>query len=65
VRRPGVTIPNEKLAGELTAMVRERKGSHVPKTVDYTDSIPVSLLGKPDKKALRARYWSDSTRQVN
>jgi acyl-CoA synthetase (AMP-forming)/AMP-acid ligase II len=27
-----------------------------PKTVDYVDSIPMTALGKPDKKALRARY---------
>ncbi|WP_045880031.1 AMP-binding protein [Pseudofrankia sp. DC12] len=66
VRRPGVTTPEDVLTGELTALVRDRKGSHhAPKTVDYADSIPVSPLGKPDKKALRARYWSDTTRQVN
>ena len=30
-----------------------------------TGPIPVSALGKPDKKALRAQYWGDSARQVN
>lgn len=44
-------------AEELQELVRGRKGAlHVPKTVDFADSIPVSPLGKPDKKALRARY---------
>jgi fatty-acyl-CoA synthase len=29
------------------------------------DSIPLSPLGKPDKKAIRARYWSTDGRMVN
>ena len=42
---------------ELIALVRERKGSvQAPKSIDFVDSIPLSPLGKPDKKALRARY---------
>jgi fatty-acyl-CoA synthase len=46
--------------------VKERKGAiHAPKSVDFVDAIPLSPLGKPDKKALRARYWGDATRQVN
>ncbi|GAA4395054.1 AMP-binding protein [Tsukamurella soli] len=44
-------------AAELTTLVRDRKGSvYAPKSVDFVDAIPVSALGKPDKKALRARY---------
>ncbi|MBX6389068.1 MAG: AMP-binding protein [Frankia sp.] len=66
VRRPGVDTPQDQLAAELTALVRDRKGPHhAPKSVDFTDSIPVSPLGKPDKKALRARFWSGAGRQVN
>ena len=30
---------------------------HAPKSVDFVDAIPLSALGKPDKKALRAQYW--------
>ena len=42
---------------ELIALVRDRKGSvQAPKSVDFVDYIPLSPLGKPDKKALRARY---------
>jgi fatty-acyl-CoA synthase len=45
--------------------VKDRKGAvYTPKTVDFADSIPVSPLGKPDKKALRAQYWGEG-RQVN
>lgn len=51
---------------DLIAVVKERKGSHyAPKTVEVVDSIPLSPLGKPDKKALRARYWAGSDRLVN
>ena len=62
VARPGATID----ADALIALVKERKGAvHAPKSVDVVDAIPVSPLGKPDKKALRARYWADSERQVH
>jgi fatty-acyl-CoA synthase len=37
--------------------VKERKGSvHAPKHVVVADSLPLTGLGKPDKKALRAQY---------
>jgi fatty-acyl-CoA synthase len=50
---------------ELIAMVKAAKGSHyAPKTVDFTDALPLSPLGKPDKKALRARYWEGAGRSV-
>ena len=51
---------------ELMALVKEKKGSVLtPKTVDIATEIPLTAVGKPDKKALRARYWDDATRQVN
>jgi fatty-acyl-CoA synthase len=44
-------------ADELIAMVAERKGAfQAPKVVEFIDSIPQRPLGKPDKKALRARF---------
>jgi len=62
VPRPGVEIDAER----LIALVKARKGSvHAPKSVDVVDAIPLSPLGKPDKKALRERYWSGSARQVH
>jgi fatty-acyl-CoA synthase len=46
--------------------VKEAKGSvQSPKSVDVVDAIPVSPLGKPDKKALRAQFWGDQSRGVN
>ena len=42
---------------ELIALVKAEKGSHqAPKSIDFVDEIPLSPVGKPDKKALRARY---------
>ena len=44
-------------AEELIAMVAERKGKfQAPKVVEFIDSIPQTAVGKPDKKALRARF---------
>jgi len=52
-------------AAELIALVREAKGPvQAPKTVDFVASLPVTGLGKPDKKALRAAYWGGATRGV-
>jgi acyl-CoA synthetase (AMP-forming)/AMP-acid ligase II len=62
VPRPGAEI----VAGELIDLVKQAKGSvHAPKSVDVAESIPLSPLGKPDKKALRAQYWHDADRMVN
>jgi fatty-acyl-CoA synthase len=53
VLRPGHTAKAE----ELISMVAERKGSfQAPKNVEFIDAIPQTPLGKPDKKALRAKY---------
>lgn len=44
-------------AGELMAHVRRLKGAHqAPKQVHFLDTLPLTPVGKPDKKALRARY---------
>lgn len=62
VLRDGMTVDE----AELRALVKEKKGAHyTPKTVDFTDALPLSPLGKPDKKALRAQYWQGATRGVN
>ena len=53
VSRPGETAN----ADELIAMVAKRKGSfQAPKLVEFIDAIPQTALGKPDKKALRAKF---------
>jgi len=53
-------------AGELIELVRAAKGPvNAPKSVDFTDALPLTALGKVDKKALRARYWPQDGRAVN
>jgi len=62
VRRPGAAVD----ADELIDLVKQAKGSiQAPKSVDFADEIPLSPLGKADKKALRARYWTGTDRQVH
>jgi fatty-acyl-CoA synthase len=47
------------MTAEVQELVRQRKGSvQVPKQVIVADSLPLTGLGKPDKKALRAQYWT-------
>jgi fatty-acyl-CoA synthase len=62
VPRPGASVDAE----ELVALVKGAKGSvQAPKSVDIVEDIPVSPLGKPDKKALREQYWKGRGRGVN
>lgn len=56
----------EATAEDLMAFVQDRKGKvYAPKSVDFADSIPVTALGKPDKKQIRAQYWQGEARQVH
>jgi fatty-acyl-CoA synthase len=53
------------LTAEIQAAVKDRKGSvQVPKQVHIVDALPVTGLGKPDKKAVRARFWEGAGRAV-
>ena len=50
----------------VKAFVRARKGAvAVPKTVEVRDALPLTPLGKIDKKALRAIPWSGRDRAIN
>jgi fatty-acyl-CoA synthase len=62
VARPGTTCDPDA----LRQLVRDRKGAvYTPKTVEVVDELPLTPVGKADKKVLRARYWGDRTRHVN
>lgn len=51
----------EALTSEVQAAVRGRKGPvHAPKRVVVTDRIPLTGLGKPDKKAVRKSLENSS-----
>ena len=68
VLRPGTPEDDEsvaRLTAEIQQMVKERKGSvQAPKQVLLTDALPLTGLGKPDKKALRAQFWAGRDRAV-
>jgi fatty-acyl-CoA synthase len=65
VLRPGLT-PSEELVVELKTMVKEAKGSQQsPKSIDFIDALPLTALGKPDKKAARSKYWTSTERAVS
>ncbi len=62
VLHEGMTATEE----ELIKFVKDRKGSLLaPKTVEFWDEIPLTNLGKLDKKAIRARYWQGRERMVS
>jgi fatty-acyl-CoA synthase len=62
VLRPGAAASAE----ELMALVRERKGAvYTPKAIEFVDALPMTGLGKLDKKAIRARFWQGLARAVH
>ncbi len=50
---------------ELINLVKSRKGSaHAPKQIRFVDKLPMTGVGKVDKKVLRAGFWSGQDRMV-
>jgi len=68
VLRPGAARDDAAIAAmtaEIQAAVKERKDSvQSPKQVVIVDELPLTGLGKPDKKAVRARFWEGAGRAV-
>ena len=62
VLRGGATLDEATLLERL----RPRLGAvKTPKSIEFWPEIPKTPVGKTDKKAIRARYWSASERGVN
>jgi fatty-acyl-CoA synthase len=62
VARPGAALD----VASLVSLVREKKGSvYAPKSIDVLATLPMTSIGKPDRKAIRAMYWSREDRQVH
>ena len=58
VLEPGATITE----ADLIAAVRTRKGAvQAPKSVSFVDALPLSAVGKPDKKVLRVQFADEMT----
>jgi fatty-acyl-CoA synthase len=61
VAREG-TRPNPD---ELINLVKSRKGSaHAPKQIQFVKELPMTGVGKVDKKLLRAQFWEGRERMV-
>ncbi|MGX7741345.1 AMP-binding protein [Rhodopseudomonas parapalustris] len=61
VAKPG-TKPDER---DLIELVKTRKGSaHAPKSVQFVTELPMTGVGKIDKKVLRAGFWAGRDRMV-
>ena len=64
VLREGAALTDDVVA-QIKGSVKERKGSvQTPKQVIAIDALPLTGLGKPDKKALRAQFWDNQQRSV-
>ncbi|MEH6582642.1 MAG: AMP-binding protein [Halioglobus sp.] len=64
VLKPGKEA-SDTLVAEMQKLVKDAKGSvQSPKSIDFVDTIPLTPVGKPDKKAVRAQYWEGSERGV-
>ena len=62
VLRPGASASAE----ELMALVRSAKGAvYTPKAIDFVAALPMTGLGKLDKKAIRAGFWQGQGRSVH
>ncbi|WP_407150400.1 AMP-binding protein [Bradyrhizobium sp. ORS 86] len=50
---------------ELIALVKAKKGSaHAPKQIQFVKELPMTGVGKVDKKVLKAAFWSGRDRMV-
>lgn len=61
VLKPGRSATEE----ELVAIVRDKKGPvQAPKSVEFVSELPLTPVGKIDKKTLRAGHWQSAERSV-
>jgi len=59
--KTGRSVPAE----DLIALCKERLGSvKTPKSVEFSESLPRSPVGKVMRRAVRDKYWSGKSRQV-
>jgi fatty-acyl-CoA synthase len=52
-------------AEELIALVKAKKGpAHAPKQIQFVKELPMTGVGKVDKKVLKASFWAGRDRMV-
>jgi fatty-acyl-CoA synthase len=62
VLQPGSNVAAEELQAHVKA---KRGGPWAPKSIEFVSEIPLTGLGKIDRKALREKYWRDQPRAVS
>lgn len=56
---------SEATEQELIDFVKQRKGSMMePKSVEFWDAIPLTNLGKLDRKTIRGKFWRGRERNI-
>jgi len=61
VLHPGCRVEER----ELIDLVKARKGSVMaPKSIEFRDEVPLTKLGKVDRKALRDGFWDARERRI-
>ena len=61
VLRPDSRVTSD---GLLTFARGHVAGYKAPKTVEFVDALPLTAVGKVDKKVLRAKFWAGQARNV-
>jgi fatty-acyl-CoA synthase len=65
-RKQGADVAEAELIKIKIKVVRDAKGAvQAPKSIEFVEELPVTGLGKLDKKAIRARYWRGQTRGMH
>ncbi len=59
--QPGAVVEKEEI---MAYVVQEKGVVNAPKQVFFVQDLPLTALGKIDKKALRGQYWNDQSRQI-
>lgn len=60
--RPDRTVSEDELIRHCRTLIASYKK---PRSIDFLGALPRLFNGKIDKKALRARYWSNEVRQIS
>jgi acyl-CoA synthetase (AMP-forming)/AMP-acid ligase II len=62
VLKPGATATEEDLIAHTRSKIA---GYKIPKSIDFTDTLPRNPTGKLLKRELRKPYWQSKNRQIN
>jgi acyl-CoA synthetase (AMP-forming)/AMP-acid ligase II len=61
VLKPDASATGEEIRDHAKTLIA---GYKAPRTVEFTDALPISGAGKVLKRELREKYWAESDRNV-